>query len=210
MKLRPMKLRPMKLRPMTLSTMKLSTTPTTSATTSVIRQRGFTIIELLIVLVVMAVLLSTTVALSSKSDIAASVSQDTSLVETVVRCAKRYRAGRSSYIGFDTESIIATHCIDGLGYINDDRDAIINPFGGTLSIEADEYNGIDDQGLVITGNGYSRDECSLIANSRINSARIVSINGNIVKNITDESVALSDITDECDADNNTIASTYTR
>lgn len=171
--------------------------------------KGFSAIELVIVIAVGLIVTAIGANYAFKGQKSASVDEDNKLAMEITRCIKDSRTG-VSYAGLDLETVIGTRCLDDLGVVNEDRDEVINPYSGAITIDVVEFNGNDDQGVEITSDGYSQEQCVQAAKNRIRFSPIVEINGDEIKTLDDTNVATADITDACSEDSNEIVIVVSR
>jgi prepilin-type N-terminal cleavage/methylation domain-containing protein len=160
------------------------------------KSQGFTLIEFIVVLVAIGALTAVISRYASSAGEEAIADEESKQGNKVSQCVKDTRTA-ATYAGLNTEILIATGCLNGLNMLNADGDAIINNYGGAITVEPVALNGIDDLAVLVTSTGYSSEQCVTAVERRITTAEIVSVDGAEIKAQGVESVLLGDITTGC-------------
>lgn len=170
------------------------------------RKNGFTLVEFLAVLVGIGILTAVVARFAVGGSDSALASEDARIASKIAECVKDSRTG-PTFAGLDTDILIGTRCLDGINILNDDRDAVLNTYGGAIELEPIEFNGIEDMAVEVTSDGYNAAQCIRAAKHLVNMSPIVTIDGEEVKALGDENVAIDAITEACDTDD-TVAIAY--
>jgi prepilin-type N-terminal cleavage/methylation domain-containing protein len=163
------------------------------------KSSGFTLVEFLAVLVAVGILTAMVARFAVSGTEGALADEDARLASKIVECIKDSRTG-ATFAGLETEILIGTRCLDGLNSINADGDAILNIYGGTVEIEAIEFNGVDDLAVQVTSDGYSAGQCVAAGRNLINISPVVTIGGEEVKEQGDVDVGIAAITEACETE----------
>lgn len=166
------------------------------------REKGFTLVEFLAVLVGIGILTAVVARFAVGGSDSALASEDARVASKVAECIKDSRTG-PTFAGLDTDILIGTRCLDGINVVNEDRDALLNTYGGAIEVEAIEFNGIDNMAVQVTSDGYNAAQCVRAAKNLINMSPVVTIGGEEVKALGDDNVGIDLITEACETDDTT-------
>lgn len=164
--------------------------------------KGFTLVEFLAVLVGIGILTAVVARFALTGTDSAIASEDARISSKVAECIKDSRTG-PTFAGLDTEVLIGTRCLDGLNVLNDDRDAIINTYGGPITVETVEFNDVEDLAVQVTSDGYDASQCVKAAQHLISLSPVVNVGGEEVKALGDETVGIDVLTAACETDDTT-------
>jgi prepilin-type N-terminal cleavage/methylation domain-containing protein len=158
--------------------------------------KGFTLVELLGVLVAIAILSAGIARFVLKANANATADEDAKQAGKITECVKDSRTA-PTYSGLDTEVLINTGCLNNLNMINLDRDVLLTNYGGSVTVEATEFNGVDDLAVLITADGYDSEQCVRAVEHRIAISPVVSVDGEEVKAQGQDIVDIANITEAC-------------
>lgn len=168
-----------------------------------IKQKGFTLVELLIVVTAGLAITAIAAAYGKNASASTFVDKDNKFASQMVSCIKKTRTGLS-YDGLDEIALIDSRCLDGIDAVNEDRDTILTPYAGEVTLSVVEFNGIDDQGVEVTMIGYDQKSCVEAALHRIKMSRIVQVNGDDIKTLEEPNVPIDAIPTACSDEDNEI------
>lgn len=160
------------------------------------KSKGFTLVELLGVLVAIAILTAGIARFVLKANANAAADEDAKQAGKITECIKDSRTA-PTYTGLDTETLINTGCLNNLNMINEDRDVLLTNYGGAITVEPTEFNGVDDLAVLVTADGYDSEQCVRAIEHRIAISPVVSVDGEEVKAQGQDIVDIGDITEAC-------------
>lgn len=157
--------------------MKLTNTPTFS------RQGGFTLIEIIVVLVIAALLILGALRLFSSANDSADTNSQGQFIQSLMAKLPSFK-DRGAYTGLTTQLVIDS------GQFNDyksaDSTTLLAPNQSPVEITTASINGGRENAFTVTLGGFNKASCSgvggvLVKNTLV---RILSINGDAIHDLT--------------------------